>query len=388
MWLGREISEQIKDVTKVRPCVVLTGARQTGKSSLLMRLFPDYEYVSLDLPSLAAEAKENGTYFLEKRSLPLIIDEIQYVPELLRFLKIAIDKKRATYGQYLLTGSQKFSLMKGVSESLAGRLAVLECHSLSIRELAKHFHKTLTPTLVAEWLVKGGYPELHANNLQPARFFADYVATYLERDVRQLLNVKDLAQFDKFLRLLALRSGQVLNMNTLASDVGMSAPTIKQWLSVLEASNVIFLLKPFYKNFGKRLVKSPKLYFLDTGLLCFLTGIFSPQSLLESSLLGSFFETLALGQLVRSYNNRGLPAQIYYFRDSRGTEIDFMVAEGNKLTLYESKWQLQSGDVPKNIRKFTKIVGEKTIKNVHIITGGHESIKIAKNTFITNLVNL
>lgn len=221
--------------------------------------------------------------------------------------------------------------MKGLSESLSGRITIFECYSLSIRELQAHTKAELTSRQILTWMIQGGYPEIHAHDLSPERFYADYLATYLERDVRQLINVKDLSIFDRFLRLLALRSGQILSMSSLASDVGVSSHTIKSWISILEASNIIYLLKPFYNNYGKRLVKSPKLYFLDTGLLCFISGIHNPEALESSSLLGSYFETLAIGQLIRDRANKGLPLNIYYFRDNHGNKIDFVSPEGNQL---------------------------------------------------------
>jgi hypothetical protein len=388
MWIKREITEQIKELTSIRPCVLLTGARQTGKSSLLEKSFPSYNYISLDLPNLASEARENGNYFLEKNVSPIIIDKIQYAPELFRFLKIEIDKQRNIFGRYILTGSQKFSLMKGVSESLSGRISILECHSLSIREIFNHKKCELSTNQILKWMIQGGYPEIHAYDLKPSRFYADYLATYLERDVRQLINIKDLSIFDKFLRLLALRSGQILSMNSLASDVGVSSQTIKSWISILEASNIIYLLKPFYNNYGKRLIKSPKLYFLDSGLLCFLSGIHTVSALESSSLLGSYFETLALGQLIRNFCNQGLPVNLYYFRDNHGTEIDFIMPEGNMLNLYECKWKLQNGKRPKNIAKFKSIVGEENIKTTKIITSSSTCEKIEKNCFITNVIDL
>lgn len=388
MWIEREISKQIQDITKQRPCVLLTGARQTGKSSLLEKSFPEYNYVSLDLPNLASEARENGSYFLEKNKNPIIIDEIQYAPELFRFLKIEIDKDRDNFGRFLLTGSQKFSLMQGISESLSGRLSIFECHSLSIREIYHHTKCEPSTNQILKWMIQGGYPEVHAYKLKPERFYADYLATYLERDVRLLVNVKDLSIFDKFLRLLALRSGQVLSMNSLASDVGVSSHTIKKWVSILEASNIIYLLKPFYHNYGKRIIKSPKLYFLDTGLLCFLAGIHTVDALEASSLLGSFFETLALGQLIRNFCNKGLPTNLYYFRDNHGNEIDFLMPEGTRVELYECKWKLQSGIPPKNIAKLNAIIGEDSVKLSKIITSSKSSEQIAKNCLRTNLIDL
>jgi len=388
MWIKREITKQIQDVARTRPCVLLTGARQTGKSSLLQSTFPSYKYISLDLPNLAAEARENGAYFIEKNPTPIIIDEIQYSPELFRYLKIEIDQKRDKFGAYILTGSQKFSLMKGVTESLSGRISILECHSLSIRELYHHQKGDFSTKQILKWMVQGGYPELHAYDLPPERFYADYLVTYLERDVRQLINIKELSTFDKFLRLLALRSGQVLSMSALASAVGVSSHTIKSWISVLEASNIIYLLRPFYNNFGKRLIKSPKIYFLDTGLLCFLAGIYNSEALEKSSLLGSYFETLALGQLIRNFCNKGLPINLYFFRDNYGNEIDFIIPEGNNVNIYECKWKLENGIVPKNTLKFRSIIGDKNINISKVITSSKTSEQIGKNCYLTNLIDL
>lgn len=386
MWIPREITEQIKLDSKTRACVLLTGARQTGKSSLLEMAFPDYKYISLDLPNIAAEANTNGSYFLTKNSPPEIMDEIQYAPQLFRFLKVEIDKNKK--GRYILTGSQKFSLMAGVSESLSGRISIFECHSLSIREIYNHTKKPLSTHQILEWMIQGGYPEVHALKLRPKRFYADYLATYLERDVRQLINIKDLTIFNKFLRLLSLRSGQILSMNSLASDIGVSSHTIKSWISILETSNIIYLLKPFYNNYGKRLIKSPKLYFLDTGLLCFLSGIHNIEALESSLLLGSFFETLALGQLIRHFCNQGLPLNLYYFRDNHGNEIDFIVPEGNRLIIYECKWKLQNGTIPKNIKKIESIIGKENIKLSKVITSASSGSLIASNCQLTTLIDL
>ena len=378
----------LQKAVQTRPVVLLTGARQTGKSSLLQKIFPNYNYVSLDWPDKASSAKENSSWFLEQNKTPLIIDEIQYAPELLRWLKIAVDKKRQSFGRYILTGSQKFSLMKAISESLAGRIAILECHSLSAREIFNHKKQTLTQQKLLKWMVQGGYPEVQSQKLPPERFYADYLATYLERDVRQLLNVKNLSLFSKFLRLLALRSGQILSMSSLSSSVGVSAHTIKSWVSVLEANNIIYLLKPFYNNYGKRLLKSPKLYFLDTGLLCFLAGIHDEKTLANSSLLGSFFESFCLGQLIRNIQSKGLPEKLYCFRDSQGNEVDFLIPEGKQLYLYESKWSFQQARLPKNIIKFQKLVGDKSVKMSKIITSNETFEKIGKKALLTNVVTL
>jgi predicted AAA+ superfamily ATPase len=343
MWVERDFRPVLEQISGQRPVVLLTGCRQSGKTSLLESAFPAHRYVSLDLPLEAERAETSGEAFLAEHAPPVIIDEIQYAPQLLRHIKHEVDRHRDAVGRYLLTGSQKLALMQGVSESLAGRVAVLELHSLSLREIERAFGALRDTNGLLERLWQGGYPELHARQLDPKRFYADYVATYLERDVRQAINVRSLRDFDRFVRLCALRSGQLLNMNGLAGDVGVSPNTVRSWLSVLEASNVVYLLPPYFSNPGKRLVKAPKLYFLDTGLLCHLAGLRSVDELKNSALLGAFFETLALGQLIRAHANRALSAPVYYYRDHQGNEVDFVVPVGERAHLIECKW----GEEPK-----------------------------------------
>jgi len=388
MWIERDISNLVQDLNNKRPALLLTGARQTGKSSLLNHYFPDYRYISLDVPLSAKQASENGQYFLQSNPAPLIIDEVQYAPELFRHLKIHIDQNRQWSGQYLMTGSQKFSLMRGVSESLAGRVAILNLHSLSARELAHFFQLDPTPQQILEWLIKGGYPEIYQQNLDPNLYFGDYVATYIERDVRQLLNIRHIRDFDQFMRLLALRSGQIFSMSRIAGEVGVSTHTIKSWISVLEASNIIYLLKPFYQNYGKRLIKSPKLYFIDTGLLCYLANINSIDQLANSPLLGAFFVTFAFGPLLRSLHNAGKADEIYYFRDKDGREVDFIIPEGNLLNLYECKWSDDSGEIPKNIVKLTTVFGKENIKQITTITTALAQTRMKDNFSVSNSVML
>ncbi|HEB56326.1 MAG TPA: ATP-binding protein [Gammaproteobacteria bacterium] len=388
MWIEREITSLIEKVNAERPALLLTGARQTGKSSLLNRLFPRHNYVSLDVPLEARQASENGQFFLDSHGTPLVIDEIQYAPELFRQIKIRIDQHRQLNGQYMITGSQKFSLMKGISESLAGRVSIMNLHSLSSRELQKYFKVDLSTVQVLEWLVKGGYPEIYEHNLDHYRFFSDYVATYIERDVRQLLNIRHVREFDQFMRLLAIRSGQIVSMSRIATEIGVSIHTIKSWIAVLEASNIIYLLKPYYQNFGKRIIKSPKLYFLDTGLLCYLTNIQSANILSNNPLLGAFFETYVFGQLLRSLHNSGKADEIYYFRDKDGREVDFIIPEGNLLNLYECKWHDESGELPGNIKKVMRIFGEKNINQITTLTTVSKKTRINKQFCVSNVVEL
>lgn len=388
MWIKRDISSLLSQVNANRPALLLSGARQTGKSSLLRRLFPDHPYVSLDVPLEARQASENGAFFIESYGTPLVIDEVQYAPELFRYIKVHIDRHREQTGQLVMTGSQKFSLMKGVSESLAGRVAILNLQSLSANELANHYQSTLTAAQILDWILKGGYPEIYEHNLEPYRFFSDYIATYIERDVRQLVNIRHVREFDQFMRLLAIRSGQIFSMSRIATEVGVSTNTIKSWIGVLEASNIIYLLKPYYRNFGKRIIKSPKLYFLDTGLLCYLTNIQSAEGLKNTPLLGAFFETYVLGQLLRSLQNQGKADELYYFRDKDGREVDFLIPQGNLLTLYECKWHDESGEIPKNIRQIIKIFGEENIHQLCTITTAPRKIQISKQFRVSNVVDL
>ncbi|MCG8557578.1 MAG: ATP-binding protein, partial [Proteobacteria bacterium] len=349
-WITREIRSTLEALSRQKPVLLLTGCRQSGKTSLLERAFSDCGFVSLDLPATAEQADNSGEQFLATHPPPHIIDEVQYAPRLFRYLKHAVDRRRDVPGQYLLTGSQKFPLMAGVSESLAGRVVVLELHPLSLREIETARGDEIDRSQLLQLMFVGGYPELHAKHLEPQRFYSDYIATYLERDVRQALQVRSLRDFDRFLRLCAARSGQLLSMNSLASDVGVSSNTVRSWLSVLEASGIVMLLAPYYRNLGKRLVKTPKLYFLDTGLACSLLGVRRAADLAASALLGPMFETLVLGQIVRWFTNRGLSPNVYFYRDHYGVEVDFVIPVADRLKLIECKWSETPG-IPKGFEQ-------------------------------------
>ncbi len=349
-----------------RPVTLVTGPRQTGKTALLRHLFPRFGYVSLDLPHLAEEAEADGERFLERHPPPHIFDEVQYAPRLLRFLKAAIDQSPGA-GSYVLTGSQKFSLMQGVTESLAGRVSLVELNSLSLLELERGTQKRAEGEQFWNWLVLGGYPGLHAQGQESTRFYSDYVSTYLERDVRQALAVRSLRDFDRFLRLLALRTGQLLNAHALATEVGVAATTIQSWLSVLEASGIIVLLRPYFRNAGKRLVKTPKLYFLDTGLCCFLVGIRSAEELQQSSLRGAVFETQVVAQLVR-YMAAHERRDVYFYRDHHGTEVDVLIPIGERFHLLECKVNENQREVPAAFGKLANTYGDESILSRTLIT--------------------
>ena len=338
MEFQRELSTTIRRLAAHFPAVVVAGARQTGKTTLLTRLFSDYRYVSLDLPAQAQLAEEDPRSFLERHPPPLLVDEVQYAPRLFRYLKVAIDRDRDANGRFILTGSQKFSLMREVSDSLAGRCGVLELEAMSIEELGDTFHDYERREGIARVLVRGFMPQLWKDlELRPADYFSSYQATYLERDVRQLLNVSSLRDFDRFMRATAVRSGHLLNKTELSKEVGISNRTVTEWLNVLQASNQITLLEPYFANVGKRLVKTPKLYFNDVGLLCFLLGL-NQDSVTDSYLVGSIWETFLFSEL-RKYLSAAAPEASVWFYQDQSREVDFVIEKDARMTLAEAKWK-------------------------------------------------
>jgi len=333
--LRPESERRLKELIRHFPVLVLTGARQAGKTTLLRLTFPNYRYVTLDLPSLADQADNDPELFLRDHASPVIIDEVQYAPKLFRNLKTAIDRDRHHMGAYLLTGSQKFTLMKEVSESLAGRLVWLELENLTVHEILSHFSKE--PPALNHILVRGQFPELWRNTGLPSLdFYSSYLATYLERDVRQILNVTNLRDFERFMRILAARNGQILNKSEMAKDVGVSVKAIGDWVGVLEASNQIVLLEPWFQNFGKRIVKSPKVYFRDTGMVSFLLGI-DEKSLAASPFSGTLFETFVFSELRKLNHTNPRPYRFWFYRDQRAREIDFVLERDGLLTFMECK---------------------------------------------------
>jgi uncharacterized protein len=355
MWIPRDVEPRLRRSARTRPAIVLTGARQTGKTSTLLHLFPDYEFVSLDLPTEAEQAEKEPARFLERHPPPVIIDEVQYAPGLFRHLKAVVDSRRSRNGQFLLTGSQKFSLMKSVSDSLAGRADIIELETLSLAEI----RAALPKTDLASVIVKGGFPELHANpEISPAAFHNSYLATYLERDVRSLAHVGSLRDFERFLRACALRSANLLNKADLARDIGIAPSTSNQWLSMLEASGQVVLLEPWFSNRTKSIVKSPKLYLADTGLLCALLNIRSPEALLRSPAAGAVWETFVFAQLRHRERRAGRTGSLFFWRD-KTREVDFVVDAGGHLELFEAKWTEipDSGDAA-NLEFVRKLIGK------------------------------
>lgn len=350
----RVLAKTILKAVKTFPAVVVTGPRQAGKTTLLKHLFSQtHKFVSLEDPDIRSRAKEDPLGFLEQYQPPVILDEIQYVPELLSYIKTKIDQRRKP-GQWLLTGSQHFVLMQGISQSLAGRTAVLSLLPFSLSERCLYAYKALDTTEWAkalsvqtnnsiktslnEILLRGNYPEIASKKSVDRQLWcSSYIATYLERDIRNITQVGDLSLFERFLRLLAVRTGQILNLSEIARDVGISVPTAKRWLTILETGYIVYLLYPYYRNIGKRLVKSPKLYFIDTALASYLLGLNDISTLNNSPHFGNLFETFIVTDFLKRFLHYGQMPSLYYLRTQDGLEIDLVIELGQKLFLIEIK---------------------------------------------------
>ncbi len=349
MWIERNNTDKILEAVRTRPVVLLTGVRQAGKSSLLKKLFPVADYVTLDKILMAAQAQENPERFLSGFTKQVIIDEIQYAPGLFRDLKVIVDQEREVKGKWILTGSQQFPLMQQVSESLAGRVKILRLESLSASELNKS-NLLLNPI---DLLWKGGFPEIWAEGLPAAEYFDDYIQTYLERDLKQILNVSNLRDFRRFLSLLAVRVGQLLNYSDLAKDAGVAPNTIKAWVNALEVSGLIYLLPPYYHNLGKRLIKAPKVYFCDNGLISNLLNIDSADALERSPHRGSIWENFVFTEMIKNGYVTG--KDLFFYRDQNGVEIDFITVKSGKTNLIEAKCSERPDPKKLNFRKVASI---------------------------------
>lgn len=329
-----------------------------GKTSLVRKVFPDFDYVTLDIPSVAAQAETSPENFLKSHTEPLIIDEVQYAPSLFRYLKVEIDKDKKP-GRYILTGSQNFLLRQEIAESLAGRCGILHMQNLSIREIKE----TLGLFDENDVIFKGGYPELYSRpDIDPHFWYVSYLSTYLERDVRNILNVGSLRDFDRFLRAVAVRTGQILSYSELARDAGIAPNTAKKWISVLQASGQIFLLEPYYKNLGKRLVKSPKLYLCDTGLTLFLMGFESWDEVVRHPVVGALWETHVVVQVFKHYFSSGRNIPLWFWRTAHGAEVDLLIERGGRFVAIECKLtEHPDNSSLKGIKELQKLYGKQSL---------------------------
>lgn len=325
-YVERLLAPHVMKAAKAFPSVLVTGPRQCGKTTLLKRLFPKATYVLLEDPDVLARVRSDPRAFLEELKLPVILDEIQNAPELFSYVRARIDAAPRHNGRWILTGSQEAPLMRGITESMAGRAAILHLLPLSTAE---------SPRVN---LMRGGYPGVINRPSAAGLWFSSYIQTYLERDVRSVTAVRDLGTFRRFLALLASRTGSMLNKTDLASPLGVSVPTITEWINALEVTGQILVVPPFYENFGKRLIKSPKIYFVDSGIACHLLGIESLAVLRRSTFYGPLFEGFVASEIAKQQVNRGERIELYYFRDQQGLEVDFIVPRGpSRLALIEAK---------------------------------------------------
>jgi hypothetical protein len=352
-----------------------------------------YQYILFDDPLTQQKAVTDPKLFLENITGKVIFDEIQYVPQILSYIKMDIDKNRNTYGKYILTGSQQFNLIKNLGDSLAGRVGVLSLLPLSYQELTKVKQitgKMITPknTFIFSCL-RGSYPELITHpESNSTDWYGSYLRTYLERDVRTIYNIGNLREFQRFLQLLAARCSQRLNLSSLASDLGVAVNTIKSWISVLEASNIIYLLYPYYQTYGKRIIKNPKVYFLDTGLVCYLTGLNTEKHILNGPMVGSLFENYCIQETVKQFNNAGLQLKLYYLATKNGSEIDLIIEYETKLYPFEIKLTKSPNiEMAWNIEKTVKLFPQLNIEKPELICLTEETISLTQNVNAISIFN-
>jgi uncharacterized protein len=377
----RLLLEETLQTAKEFKAVCITGPRQSGKTTLAKLAFPKKEYVSLEDPDIAQYASENGRAFLKQFPNGAILDEVQRVPSLFNYLQKILDEKNVK-GLFILSGSNNFLMQQSISQSLAGRVGYIELLPLSYSETSTTYKKGT----LEEVILKGGYPQVVTGEISIARWMSNYVKTYLEKDVALLRNVSNMNLFNKFLKLCAGRAGQLLNIQSLATEVGVDHKTIQAWLSVLESSYIIFLLQPYYQNFNKRVIKSPKLYFIDTGLLCYLLQISSKSSLNKNNAWGAIFENFVVAELHKNRYNKIMNGQLYFFRDSAGNEVDIITNKNDVLIPIEIKAAKKfKTDQTKGIQWWNKL--NRTEGGV-IINGGDTEIAVNNNVEILGWKNI
>lgn len=350
----RDAESILKDLAAWYPVLAITGPRQSGKTTLARHAFPGKPYVSLEDIDRREHAASDPRSFLAQFPDGAVLDEAQRAPALFSYLQTVVDADPRR-GRFVLTGSQQFGLRDGISQSLAGRVGLLELLPFALNELAG----IRAAASLEEQLWRGAYPPIYDHGIPPDIWLPDYVSTYLEKDVRRLINVQDMAAFQRFLRMCAARSGQLLNLSALAADCGITHNTARSWLSVLEASYIVYLLQPYHRNFGKRLVKTPKLYFLDTGLAAWLANVRRPADIALANLRGPLFETLVVGELLKARLNRRQDKNLYFWRDSNGNEIDIVLESGGRLYPIECKaGETVAGDWFSPIERFLDTTGQ------------------------------
>jgi uncharacterized protein len=387
-YILREIEPVLLSRLATFPSVVVSGPRQSGKSTLLLKALPEYAYITLDDPVTRERALMDPNLFLDSAGDRVIIDEIQQAPQLLSYVKMRIDRQRDRRGAFAFTGSQQFSLIRDLSDSLAGRIALLDLLPFSLAEKSRAGWPMETLKAFIQASLRGSYPELVVfPKLDSVAWYGAYVQTYLERDVRTLYNIRNLRDFQRFIQLLAARCAQVLNLSSLAGDLGVSVPTAKNWLSILEAGRIIYLLPPYHTNLGKRITKAPKLYFLDIGLVCYLTGIRDEAHLLNGPLAGPLFENFCVQEIVKWFFHQGERTNLYYLRTQNQLEVDLLI-ETSFQTLIPVEFKLSKTPHPgmgAALGRFKKLFSSFNIQPGFLVSLAEESFPLSADLTVSTL---
>ncbi|MBI1884555.1 MAG: ATP-binding protein [Chlamydiae bacterium] len=391
----RSISKALIESSRHYPVISLTGPRQSGKTTLVKSLFPNHEYVLLENPVDREFALSDPKGFLNRYSKGVIIDEAQRVPDLFSYIQGIVDQRQKP-GQFILTGSQNFLLLEAIGQSLAGRVSIHHLMPFTLSELQDdpehHFFNRNDLKLLEsskkddlyEILFSGLYPRIHDQHLEPREWIGNYIQTYLERDVRSVINIGDLESYRRFFSLCAGRCGQILDQASLANDGAVSHTTVGRWLSILEASFQIITLRPYFKNFNKRIIKRPKLYFTDTGLLCYLLGIRSPEEIVTHPLKGALFENFIVADLFKTINHHQLSSKLYYWRESNKLEIDILIEDGLNIDAYEIKAsETFDGRYVEQVDKFRSISQDIRLRNCGVFYAGDESFQYKNHRIIS-----
>lgn len=381
LFVDRQLRDKLVEMFSKFSVVFLTGPRQSGKTTLTKNSFPNLKYINLENPAERQRIMEDPEGFLDQFKNGVIIDEAQNYPDLFSYIQVYVDKRNNIPGQFLLTGSQNFMLNEKISQTLAGRVAILELLPLSFQEISKKFSAEID---ISSAIFKGCYPELYSTLLKtPTDFFPNYIQTYLERDVRQIKNISNLNLFQNFVRLCAGRVGHIINYSSLGNDCGLSVPTIKGWISILEASYIVHTVYPYFLNINKRMVKTPKLYFYDTGLLCSLLGIKSVDELETHYAYGSIFENFIINEFIKTQCNKGERKNVYFLRDKIGHEIDCFIPNNNSNCMYEIK---SSATFDKSFIKNIEYYNSDNSAQGFVIYNGNEKFKY-KNVEVIPIKN-
>lgn len=380
-YIHRQIETKVKQLLQSFPSLAITGPRQSGKSTLLINTLREYKYITLDDPLTRDRAISDPQFFLDSIGEKTIIDEIQYAPSILSYIKMKIDRNRDKKGVYIFTGSQQFTMIKDLGDSLAGRIALLDLLPFSVIEKKESVKLKTTLDYFVHAALTGSYPELVVDtSIDVYSWYGSYLQTYLERDIRSIYHIGNLRDFHRFMQILAGRCAQVLNLSEFAKDLGVSVPTIKNWLSVLEASRIVYLLPPYYNNLGKRITKSPKIYFSDIGIVCYLTGIRDKAHLLQGPMSGALFENFCIQEAVKVFFNKGQCPRLYYLRMGNNLEIDLLI-EGEAQSLIPVEIKLSktpSIGMGSNISRFRNLFSAFDIRKGFIVSLTEQTVPLSK----------